>query len=119
MNKLEYIPGDLVKTILDDKEQVTKVIGYNPTYKEYLLSNKYIYETRGYISVKKDKIMPIPLTLKILKKNGWAKDTHRNCLDEMPAEAYEKKGFPLMYFSVTFGKKRIQASYDSMFVRNL
>ena len=71
MDKLKYIPGDLVKTILDDKEQVTKVIGYNPTYKEYLLSNKYIYKTRGYISVKKDKIMPIPLTPKILKKNGW------------------------------------------------
>ena len=68
---------------------------------------------------KRDAIKPIPLTPEILKKNGWVKDTHRHCLDEMPAEAYEKKNFPLTHFNVTFGKKRIQASHDCLFVRNL
>lgn len=115
----KYIIGDLVKFILDDKKQVVKVIGYNPTYKEYILTNKYIYETRDCVSVAEDEIMPIPLTQKILKKNGWVKDTHHHCLDEMPAEAYEKKNFPLTHFNVTFGKKRIRASHDCLFVRNL
>ena len=49
MDKLEYIQGDLVKVILDDEEQVVKVIGYSPTYEEYSLTNEYIKETRGYI----------------------------------------------------------------------
>lgn len=115
----KYIVGDLVKVSLEDKKQVVSVIGYDPTYKEYLLSNEYIYETRGCVSVAEDRIMPISLTQKILKKNGWVKDTHRHYLDEMPAEAYEKKDFPLTHFNVTFGKKRIQASHDCLFVRNL
>ena len=117
--KQKFIIGDLVKVILDDEEQVVKVIGYDPTYKSYLLTNEYINETRGYISFSKDKIKPISLTPNILEKNGWVKDTHRHYLDEMPAEAYEKKDFPLTHFNVTFGKKRIQASHDCLFVRNL
>ena len=115
----KYIVGDLVKVSLEDKKQVVSVIGYDPTYEKYLLSNEYIYKTRGCVSVAEDRIMPIPLTQKILKKNGWVKDTHRHCLDEMPAEAYEKKNFPLTHFNVTFGKKKIQASHDCLFVRNL
>lgn len=117
--KQKFIIGDLVKVILDDEKQVVKVIGYDPTYKSYLLTNEYINETRGYISFSKDKIKPISLTPNILEKNGWVKDTHRHYLDEMPAEAYEKKDFPLTHFNVTFGKKRIQASHDCLFVRNL
>ena len=70
----KYIVGDLVKVSLEDKEQVVKVIGYDPTYKSYLLTNEYICETRGCISFAKDKIKPIYLTRKILKKNGWKKE---------------------------------------------
>lgn len=69
----KYIMGDLVKVILDNEEQVVKVIGYDPTYKRYLLTNKYIDETRGYISFAEDKINPICPTRKILEKNGWSK----------------------------------------------
>ena len=72
-----------------------------------------------YCFVGVDEIKPVSLTPEILEKNGWVKDTHRHCLDEMPAEAYEKKDFPLTHFNVTFGKKRIQASHDCLFVRNL
>ena len=72
-----------------------------------------------YCFVSVDEIKPVSLTPEILEKNGWVKDTHRHCLDEMPAEAYEKKDFPLTHFNVTFGKKRIQASHDCLFVRNL
>lgn len=69
--------------------------------------------------VNQAELSGFPLTPEILEKNGWVKDTHRHCLDEMPAEAYEKKDFPLTHFNVTFGKKRIQASHDCLFVRNL
>ena len=71
MEQIKYIPGDLVKIVLDDKEQIVKVIGYDPTYKKYLLTNEYIKETRGCVSVKEDEIMPISLTPEILDNNKW------------------------------------------------
>lgn len=84
-----------------------------------------ILASNGYeLSYVRHQVSPVrlsgvPLTPEILEKNGWVKDTHRHCLDEMPAEVYEKKDFPLTHFNVTFGKKRIQASHDCLFVRNL
>ena len=71
MKRIQYIPGDLVKIVLDGKEQAGRVIGYNPTYKEYLLTNEYIKETRGCVSVKEDEIIPISLTPEILDNNKW------------------------------------------------
>lgn len=70
MDKLEYIQGDLVKVIIDDEEQVVKVIGYSPTYEEYSLTNEYIKETRGYICAREEKIQSIPLASVLLKKMG-------------------------------------------------
>lgn len=69
----KYIVGDLVKVWLDleIKYQVAEVVGYNPTYQKYILTNWYIEETRGCISVAEDRIIPIPLTPEILEKNGW------------------------------------------------
>lgn len=71
MERIQYIPGDLVKIVLDGKEQAVRVIGYNPTYKEYLLTNEYIKETRGCVSAKEDEIIPISLIPGILDKNKW------------------------------------------------
>lgn len=116
MDKLEYIPGDLVKFATNTYTIVN--------FEENFLHNKICYalvstnNTKTAFVADRD-ILPIPLTPEILEKNGWVKDTHRHCLDEMPAEAYEKKNFPLTHFNVTFGKKRIQASHDCLFVRNL
>lgn len=73
MEQIKYIPGDLVKIVLDDKKQVVKVIGYDPTYKRYLLANEYIYETRGCVSVTENEIVLIPLTPEILDNNRWRK----------------------------------------------
>ena len=103
----EYIKGDIV--MYDNKiHTIMDTLGVN----NYELS---------YISypVNQLELSGVPITPEILEKNGWMKDTHRHCLDEMPAEAYEKKDFPLTHFNVTFGKKRIQASHDCLFVRNL
>lgn len=103
----KYIVGDVVMyknrihTIID----ISASNGYKLSYIRHQVSSV--------------RLSGVPLTPEILEKNGWVKDTHRHCLDEMPAEAYEKKDFPLTHFNVTFGKKRIQASHDCLFIRNL
>lgn len=136
MDKLKYIPGDLVMTDglpIGTKKGVAYVVTASDTNRTLTLKDGTI--NKGVVTLdavsEDDKahfvetstwvkhIVPIPLTPEILEKNGWVKDTHHHCLDEIPAEAYEKKDFPLTYFNVTFGKKRIQASHDSLFVRNL
>ena len=73
MNNLKYIPGDLVESWIgiNTGSLVAEVVGYNPLYQEYILTNWYIEETRGYISITEDRITPIPLTPKILEKSGW------------------------------------------------
>lgn len=116
MNKL-YIPGDLVYF----GGEKAKVELYNPSADDsvWVRVIENGGENRTWNASLKYEISPIPITPEILEKNGWVKDTHRHCLDEMPAEAYEKKDFPLTHFNVTFGKKRIQASHDCLFVRNL
>lgn len=94
MDKLEYIPGDLVKVWidLDIGYQVAEVVGYNPTYQEYILTNWYIEETRGGISVAEDRIMPIPLTPEFLEKNGWKKFKRPYSCDY----CYRQKGYPTL-----------------------
>lgn len=109
MDKLEYIPGDLVY-IHGSLRIISNCDGYYATYYD---------ENESLQEVNVNVIEGIPITPEILEKNGWEKDTHRYCLDGMSAEAYEKKDFPLAYFDVTFGKKRILASHDCLFVRNL
>lgn len=89
---MEYIVGDFAKISLEDKKQVVSVIGYSPTYEEYSVSNEYIHETRGCVSVAEDKIMPIPLTPTILKKNGWKKYKRPYSRDY----CYRQKGYPTL-----------------------
>ena len=69
-------------------------MGYNPTYQKYILTNWYIEETRGAISVAEDRIMPIPLTPEILEKNEWKKSKINDC-----AYFYYKDGLFLTYTS--------------------
>lgn len=90
----KYIIGDLVKVSLEDKEQIVSVIGYNPTYKRYLLTNEYIHNTRGCIFATENEILPIPLTLEFLEKNEWKKSKINDC-----AYFYYKDGLFLTYTS--------------------
>lgn len=70
MDKLEYIPGDLVKFATNTYTIVN--------FEENFLHNKICY---GLISTNSTKtafvadrdILPIPLTPDILEKNGWKK----------------------------------------------
>lgn len=69
----KYIVGDLVKVWIDLEigYQVAEVTGCNPYIQEYILTNWFIEDTIGVISVAEDRIMPIPLTPEILEKSGW------------------------------------------------
>lgn len=69
----KYIVGDLVKVWIDLEigYQVAEVAGRNPYIPEYILTNWFIEDTIGVISVAEDRIMPIPLTPEILEKSGW------------------------------------------------
>lgn len=71
MDKLEYIPGDLVKFATNNYTIVN--------FEENFLHNKICYalistnSTKTALVADRD-ILPIPLTLEILEKNGWKKD---------------------------------------------
>ena len=68
MEKLEYIPGDLVKFATNTYTIVN--------FEENFLHNKICYalistnSTKTALVADRD-ILPIPLTLEILEKNGW------------------------------------------------
>ena len=71
MDKLEYIPGDLVKFATNNYTIVN--------FEENFLHNKICYalistnSTKTALVADRD-ILPIPLTLEILEKNGWVKE---------------------------------------------
>lgn len=68
MDKLEYIPGDLVKFATNNYTIVN--------FEENFLHNKICYalistnSTKTALVADRD-ILPIPLTPEILEKNGW------------------------------------------------
>ncbi|MBV3386875.1 hypothetical protein [Segatella copri] len=71
MDKLEYIPGDLVKFATNTYTIVN--------FEENFLYNKICYALISTNSTKTAfvagrDILPIPLTPEILEKNGWVKD---------------------------------------------
>lgn len=71
MDKLEYIPGDLVKFATNTYTIVN--------FEENFLHNKICYalistnSTKTALVADRD-ILPIPLTPEILEKNGWVKE---------------------------------------------
>ena len=72
MDKLEYIPGDLVSVYVGVKKYVVEVIG---TENENEVLSYQIKFPNGEIQyADKDNIVPIPLTPEILEKNGWKND---------------------------------------------
>ena len=69
MDKLEYIPRDLVSVYVGIKKYIVEVIGTENENEALLYQIKF---TNGEIQyADKDNIVPIPLTPEILKKNGW------------------------------------------------
>lgn len=88
MDKLEYIPGDLVSVYVGVKKYIVEVIG---TENEVLLYQ--IKFPNGEIQyADKDNIVPIPLTPERLKKNGWKKFKRPYSSDY----CYRRKGYPTL-----------------------
>ena len=72
MDKLEYIPRDLVSVYVGIKKYIVEVIG---TENENEVLSYQIKFPNGEIQyADKDNIVPIPLTPEILEKNGWKND---------------------------------------------
>lgn len=72
MDKLEYIPGDLVSVYVGVKKYIVEVIGTENENEVLLYQIKFPNGEIQYAD--KDNIVPIPLTSEILEKNGLAKD---------------------------------------------
>lgn len=71
MDKLEYIPGDLVSVYVGIKKYIVEVIG---TENENEVLSYQIKFPNGEIQyADKDNIVPINLVPAILEKNGWDK----------------------------------------------
>lgn len=72
MDKLEYIPRDLVSVYVGIKKYIVEVIG---TENENEVLSYQIKFPNGEIQyADKDNIVPIPLTPEIIEKNGWKED---------------------------------------------
>ena len=95
MNKLEYIPGDLVmvkKSALQfAKDKIFKVIS---SLSGGFIKVVMLNDSSTTYSISNNAIRPIPLTTEILDKNGWKKSKINDC-----AYFYYKDGLFLTYTS--------------------
>lgn len=81
MNKLEYIPGDIVKI---EYGEATGKIGFvtNTFLRRKGCYSLVVFIGKGFqgsskddwIQTYNDEVSPIPLTTEILEKNGWKND---------------------------------------------
>ena len=81
MNKLEYIPGDIVKI---EYGEATGKIGFvtNTFLRRKGCYSLVVFIGKGFqgsskddwIQTYNDEVSPIPLTTEILEKNGWVKE---------------------------------------------
>lgn len=72
MDKLEYIPRDLVSVYVGIKKYIVEVIGTENENEALLYQIKFPNREIQYAD--KDNIVPIPLTPEILEKNGWREE---------------------------------------------
>lgn len=72
MDKLEYIPRDLVSVYVGIKKYIVEVIGTENENEALLYQIKFPNGEIQYAD--KDNIVPIPLTPEILEKNGWKEE---------------------------------------------
>ena len=99
MDKLEYIPGDLVKFATNTYTIVN--------FEESFLYNKICYALISTNSTKtafvSDRdILPIPLTEEIIEKNGWYGATHSKQSDDNTKilyKTFKRNGYPTIKVS--------------------
>lgn len=101
MEKLEYIPGDIVK--IEYGEAAGKIgLVTNTFLRRKGCYSLVVFIGKGFqgsskddwIQTYNDEVSPIPLTTEILEKNGWKKSKINDC-----AYFYYKDGLFLTYTS--------------------
>lgn len=100
MNRLEYIPGDLVSVYVGIKKYIVEVIGTEN--ENEVLSYQIKFQNGEIQYADKDNIVQIPLTLEILEKNGWYGATHSKQSDDSTKilyKTFKRKGYPTIKVS--------------------
>ena len=109
MNKLEYIPGDLVmvkeSALQFAKDKIFKVIS---SLSGGFLKLVMLNDSSTTYSISNNAIRPIPLTTEIIEKNGWKKKMYCDWCHYLPIEGnilYLSKGIGIDgAFSVDVGQ---------------
>lgn len=68
MNKLEYIPGDLVMVGNDIVKVMTRGVNY---FLKIINNYDVMFHSGNVYKYSPNELKPIPLTQEILEKNGW------------------------------------------------
>ena len=103
MEKLEYIPGDLVIVKTEPNNHLPK--GGVCEFVSYCNRNKvFVRVAKGIDTffLEKEQITHIPLTPEILEKNGWYGATHSKQSDDTAKilyKTFKRKGYPTIKVS--------------------
>lgn len=98
MDKLDYIPGDLVMTKTEPNDFTPN--GVVCEFVSYCNRNKvFVRVDKGVDTffLEKEQITPIPLTPEILEKNGWYGVTYSKQSDDTTNilyKTFKRKGYP-------------------------
>ena len=100
MNKLEYIPGDLVmvkKSALQfAKDKIFKVIS---SLSGGFIKVVMLNDSSTTYSISNNAIRPIPLTTEIIEKNGWEFMGHKVDFGGFLLDIYSKRDIlPYLYY---------------------
>lgn len=100
MNKLEYIPGDLVmvkeSALQFAKDKIFKVIS---SLSGGFLKLVMLNDSSTTYSISNNAIRPIPLTTVILEKNGWEFMGHQVDFGGFLFDIYSKRDIlPYLYY---------------------
>ena len=108
MDKLEYIPGDLV-TWLGRKVRIDGVI-VDPYTKQ--IDYYEIADTGSESVFQGEDLKPIKLTRTILKKNGWKKTK-----ESFKTQSYYKKNFGVNTITIIATNEDFRVVYDTTYIR--
>ena len=100
MNKLEYIPGDLVmvkeSALQFAKDKIFKVIS---SLSGGFLKLVMLNDSSTTYSISNNAIRPIPLTTEIIEKNGWEFMGHKVDFGGFLFDIYSKRDIlPYLYY---------------------
>ena len=100
MNKLEYIPGDLVmvkeSALQFAKDKIFKVIS---SLSGGFLKLVMLNDSSTTYSISNNAIRPIPLTTEIIEKNGWEFMGHQVDFGGFLLDIYSKRDIlPYLYY---------------------